>query len=145
MNEVISNYKKLRFYVKNSNIPFDVKDIGIKNYNTNEIRITYKGWTLNTWWDILDDCLVWDKTKEGLYYWYEQHLNLVYYAMLVSGENLESYFCSKISRLLERCPSYEGAKIKTDFIQKCKENKIINKEIISKWKAVIKKNEEVYF
>jgi hypothetical protein len=64
--------------------------------------------------------------------------------MLVSGENLESYFCSKISRLLERCPSYEGAKIKTDFIQKCKENKIIKKEILLKWEKIVKEEQNCW-
>lgn len=141
MNEVISNYKKLRFYIKNSNIPFDIKDIGIKNYNTNEIRITYKGWAINTWWDILDDCLVWDKTREGLFYWYGQHLNLVYYAMLVSDKEMIPYFRDKIAQLLERC-AYAASDIKFNFIKKCEEKKLIDEEIILKWKKIIEREME---
>lgn len=144
MNEVILNYRKLRFYIKKSNIPFNIKDVGLKYYNDGKIAITFQDIPIGRWWDILDDCLVWDKTKEGLYFWYEQHLNLVYYAMLVSDKNLESYFCDKIYHLLERCPSYEGAKIKNDFIQQCEENKIIKKEIILKWKKIVKEEQNCW-
>lgn len=145
MNEVILNYRKLRFYIKKSNIPFNIKQLGLKYYNNGKIEITFQDMPIGRWWEILDECLIWDRCKEGFDYWYEQHLKLVYFAMLVSNEDLMPYFVNKISRLLCRTLTDKESNIKFNFIINCEKNKIINKEIISKWKTVIKENEKVYF
>ena len=138
MDEIVSNYRKLRYFIKHANIPLNIKDIGIYRYGNNMAYITYKKNRIchSRWWNILDELLVWDTTKEGLYFWYEQHLKLLFYAMVVSDNNEHYFFNERIGFILENrfINDPQGAKIKSEFIKNCEKSNLIDKRFISGWR-----------
>lgn len=142
-----SDVNKIILYCKRFNIKIDKT-----KFNYNENHILYDTHSISKWYKFFDNAYSWDRTNEGVLFWFNHQLNLVYFALHFEMQNVDRIILiSYITNLMTRhwySQKELNANVndsKREFLKKCVVNNLIQDDELLRFNLALNKLLEYAF